>query len=92
MGGSNNRQRKSSSGFMSVFSMFKSNKKNRGGYYDSYDDGTKARKMWHSDEDWGRWGVAEPGIDIKAEAFIARHKQRVSESERFEIDPAATDA
>ncbi|KAI9098961.1 hypothetical protein K1719_024728 [Acacia pycnantha] len=76
MGGSNNKQRKSSSGFMSVFSMFKSNK-NRGGYYDSYDDGTKARKMWPSDEDRGRWGVAEPGIDTKAEAFIAGYKRRV---------------
>ncbi|KAK4273362.1 hypothetical protein QN277_021780 [Acacia crassicarpa] len=92
MGGNNNKQRKSSSGFMSVFSMFKSNKKNRGGY-DSYDDGMKARtRVWPSDEDKGRWGAADPGIDIKAEAFIARYKRRVSESERFEIDPAATDA
>lgn len=48
----------------------------------------KARRVWPSDEDKGRWGVAEPGIDIKAEAFIARYKRRVSESERFEIDPA----
>ncbi|XP_028791465.1 uncharacterized protein LOC114747319 [Neltuma alba] len=89
--GGNNRQRKSSSGFMSVFNMFKS-KKNRGGHYDSYDDGMTARKVWPSDQDGGPWGFADPGIDIKAETIIARHKRRVSESERFEIDPTAADA
>lgn len=80
--GGNNRQRKSSS-FMSVFKIFKSNNRHRGGggYHDAYEEGTRARKVWPSDEDRGRWGVAEPGIDMKAAAFIAQYKKRVSESE-----------
>ncbi|KAJ7973202.1 Ribosomal protein S12 [Quillaja saponaria] len=76
--GGNNRQRKTSSAF-SFFNFFKS-KKPRGGS-DAYDDGSKARKIWPSDEDRGRWGVAEPDIDRKAEAFIAQYKKRVTESE-----------
>ncbi|KAJ7977801.1 Ribosomal protein S12 [Quillaja saponaria] len=76
--GCNVRQRKSSNVF-SVFNFFKS-KKPRGGY-DTYDDALKARKVWPSDEDKGRWGVAEPDIDRKAEAFIAQYKKRASESE-----------
>ncbi|KAI9099081.1 hypothetical protein QN277_021781 [Acacia crassicarpa] len=80
MGG--NRQRKSSS-FMSVFNIFKSSR-HRGGHqhHDAYhEEGTRARKVWPSDEDRGRWGVAEPGIDTRAAAFIAQYKKRVSESE-----------
>lgn len=78
-----NRQRKSS--FMSVFNMFKSNR-HRGGHnhnqhYDAYEEVTRARKVWPSDEDRGRWGVAEPNIDMRAAAFIAQYKKRVSESE-----------
>ncbi|KAI4349858.1 hypothetical protein L6164_010405 [Bauhinia variegata] len=78
--GGNNRQRKSSS-FMSVFSIFKSSNKQRGGYYDAYEEASRARKVWPSDEDRGRWGVADPVIDMKAEAFIAKYKKKVSESE-----------
>ncbi|KAK7278062.1 hypothetical protein RJT34_23085 [Clitoria ternatea] len=80
MGG--NRQRKSSS-FRSVFNIFKSNNRQRGGgYCDAYDDGPKQwTKVWPSDEDRGRWGVADPVIDMRATAFIAQYKKRVSESE-----------
>ena len=83
----NNRQRKSSS-FFSVFGLFKS-KKGKGGYYESYD---QVSKPWPSDEDRGRWGVAEPGIDMKAEAFIAQYKKRILESELIQLDPAAATA
>ncbi|KAJ7977802.1 Ribosomal protein S12 [Quillaja saponaria] len=76
--GGNNRQRKTSNAF-SFFKFLKS-KKPRGGY-DAYDDGSSAWKVWTSDEDRGRWGVAEPDIDRKAEAFIAQYKKRVTESE-----------
>ncbi|KAF7844759.1 uncharacterized protein G2W53_001664 [Senna tora] len=88
----NNRQRKSSSSsFFSAFNIFKS--KNRGGsHYDAYDDGTRARKVWRSDEDNGHHGVAEPGIDMRAEMFIRQYKRRVSESELFQLDPAAIEA
>ncbi|CAN8265267.1 unnamed protein product [Cochlearia groenlandica] len=41
------------------------------------------RKAWASDEDKCYCCVAEPGIDRKASAFIAKfHASRVSESER----------
>ncbi|KAF7844767.1 uncharacterized protein G2W53_001672 [Senna tora] len=75
----NNRQRKSSSSsFFSAFNIFKS--KNRGGgYYDAYDDGTRARKVWRSDEDNGHHGGALPDIDMRAEMFIRQYKRRVSE-------------
>ncbi|KAK7269480.1 hypothetical protein RIF29_22209 [Crotalaria pallida] len=82
MGG--NKQKKSSS-FKSVFNIFKSNSKHsRGGGYDDayYDDAPKAwTKVWPSDEDRGQWGVADPVIDMRATAFIAQYKKRVSESE-----------
>ncbi|KAG5077234.1 hypothetical protein JHK82_055929 [Glycine max] len=80
MGG--NRQRKSSS-FKSVFNIFKSSNRQRGGHYDAnYDDAPKQwTKVWPSDEDRGRWGVADPVIDLRATAFIAQYKKRVSESE-----------
>ncbi|KAE9618901.1 hypothetical protein Lal_00047005 [Lupinus albus] len=72
---------KKSSSFKSIFNIFKSNNKHRGGGYDN-DDGAKAwTKVWPSDEDRGRWGVADPAIDMKATAFIAQYKKRVSESE-----------
>ncbi|XP_061361477.1 uncharacterized protein LOC133305318 [Gastrolobium bilobum] len=46
-------------------------------YY--YED--SGRRMFASDEDRGRW-VAEPGIDRKASAFIARfYASRVTDSE-----------
>ncbi|XP_056849941.1 uncharacterized protein LOC108837825 [Raphanus sativus] len=51
------------------------------------DDGVYTRKAWASDEDKRHW-VAEPGIDRKASAFIARfHASRVSESERQTLPP-----
>ena len=80
--GGNNRHRKSSS-LMSVFNIFKSNRQRGGGYYYEacHDEGARARKVWPSDEDRGRWGVAEPGIDMKAAAFIAQYKKKVTESE-----------
>ncbi|QCD98385.1 hypothetical protein DEO72_LG6g3105 [Vigna unguiculata] len=79
-----NRQRKSS--FLSVFNIFKSsNNKQRGGssYSSYYDEGPKVSgtKVWPSDEDKGRWGVADPVIDLRATAYIAKYKKRVSESE-----------
>ena len=79
--GGNSRNRKSS--FTSVFNIFKSNRQRGGGYhYEAYhDEGTRVRKVWPSDEDRGRWGVAEPGIDMKAAAFIAQYKKKVTESE-----------
>jgi len=48
-------------------------------YY--YDDGS-SRRIFASDEDRGRW-VAEPGIDKKASAFIARfYANRATDSEQ----------
>lgn len=80
--GGKNRQRKSSS-FLSVFNIFKSNKyRGEGNYYNAYEEGVKAgTKVWRSDEDRGRWGVADPVIDMRAAAYIAQYKKRVSESE-----------
>ncbi|AES61501.1 hypothetical protein MTR_1g084920 [Medicago truncatula] len=75
---------KSSSGFFSIFKIFKSKNKSRAGYYD--DCGCKT---WPSDEDKGNWGVAEPNINSRAEDFIRKYKNRISESERYQVDPAA---
>ncbi|KAF7818027.1 uncharacterized protein G2W53_023482 [Senna tora] len=80
MGGGNHRQRKSSSssGFF-CFSIFKSKKQRGGRYYvydDEIDDGIKAQKVWPSDEDRGRCGVADPFINIKVKAFIASEIQK----------------
>lgn len=51
------------------------------------DDVVYTRKAWASDEDKRYW-VAEPGIDRKASAFIAKfHASRVSESERQTLPP-----
>ncbi|KAH1259185.1 hypothetical protein HKD37_03G008666 [Glycine soja] len=76
--GGKNRQRKSS--FFSVFNIFKSNNKQRGGsnYNTFYDEGPKVSgtKIWPSDEDKGRWGVADPVIDMRATAYIAQYKKR----------------
>ncbi|CAI8601872.1 unnamed protein product [Vicia faba] len=79
MGGNNN-QRKSKSSW-SVFNIFKSssNKQRGGGGY--YDQAAYANKVWPSDEDRGSWGVADPVIDMRAIAFIAQYKKRISESE-----------
>ncbi|WVY98336.1 hypothetical protein V8G54_030487 [Vigna mungo] len=83
-----NRQKKSSSTFFSIFNVF-SSKKPRGRYYDAPDS---SRRVWPSDYDKGNWGVAEPNIDMKAEAFIAKYKKRVSESALYQLDPAADNA
>lgn len=81
-----NKQRKSSSSFFSIFKIF-SSKKSRGVHYDNnYDSG---RKVYPSDYDKDQWGVGEYDIDKKAEDFIAKYKNRVSESARFQLDPAA---
>ncbi|AES82357.1 hypothetical protein MtrunA17_Chr7g0271321 [Medicago truncatula] len=75
--GGKNRQRKSSS-FLSVFNIFKSSKHN----YKAYEEGPKpVSKIWPSDEDKGTWGVADPVIDMRATAFIARYKKHISDSE-----------
>jgi hypothetical protein len=66
---------------MSVFNIFKSSSNKERGY-DYYDDGAKQwNKVWPSDEDRGSWGVADPVIDMRATAFIAQYKKRISESE-----------
>ncbi|CAL5208727.1 unnamed protein product [Lathyrus oleraceus] len=83
--GGGNRQNKSSSGFFSIFECFISKNKHRAGYYD-YDSG---RRTWPSDEDKGNWGVAEPNINRRADDFIRKYKSRVSESELYQVDPAA---
>ncbi|KAL2325651.1 hypothetical protein Fmac_024709 [Flemingia macrophylla] len=83
-----NRQKKPSSGYFSIFNIF-SSRKSRGGHYDAPDSGYR---VWPSDEDKGNFGVAEPNIDIKAEAFIAMYKKRVSESAVYQLDPAAENA
>ncbi|MED6224542.1 hypothetical protein PIB30_085162 [Stylosanthes scabra] len=85
--GGNNRQRKSA--FKSVFNIFKSSssrhRSSSSDAYYYYDDGpnkaTAWTKVWPSDEDRGRWGVADPVIDTKATTFIAQYKKRFSESE-----------
>ncbi|KAL4286850.1 hypothetical protein HN51_054590 [Arachis hypogaea] len=85
MAGGNNRQRKSA--FKSVLNIFKSNSSRHRSSSDAYyyDDGpnkaTSWTKVWPSDEDRGRWGVADPVIDTKATTFIAQYKKRFSESE-----------
>ncbi|KAK9192441.1 hypothetical protein WN944_003132 [Citrus x changshan-huyou] len=78
-----NKQKKSS---FSLLNMFKSRKTNRR-WEDPWDDvGCTARRIWPSDEDKGAYWVAEPGIDRKASAFIAKfHEARISESERYAV-------
>lgn len=70
-------KKSSSFSFCGIFKACFSNSKDD--YYYSYDD--NSRRHFASDEDRGRW-VAEPGIDRKASAFIARfYASRVSDSE-----------
>lgn len=68
---------------MSIFNIFKSNNKHRGeGYYNAYEEGSHlGNKVWPSDEDRSHWGVADPVIDMRATAYIAQYKKRVSDSE-----------
>lgn len=76
MGGSKQKKASSSSSSsgssFSFFSLFK-NKPRR--EYEVKDDFVRAYKVWPSDEDRGRW-VAEPGIDMKASAFISSRTER----------------
>ncbi|KAL6963534.1 hypothetical protein U1Q18_035623 [Sarracenia purpurea var. burkii] len=64
--GGKNRQRKSS-GFFAFFNIFKSKRRTP----TAEDDSVRYHRVWPSDEDRGRY-VAEPGIDRKASAYIAR--------------------
>lgn len=75
MAGGYSRQRKSSSCF-SIFNIFKGCCSYGGD--DISEDGFYVRRICKSDED-GRFSIAEPGIDRKATAFIARiNEGRVS--------------
>ncbi|VVA96619.1 unnamed protein product [Arabis nemorensis] len=81
--GGNNRSHKR----FSLFSFFKTRRSHRVEVDDSWDDVVYTRKPLASDEDKRYW-VAEPGIDRKASAFIAKfHETRVSESERQTLSP-----
>ncbi|CAN8277185.1 unnamed protein product [Cochlearia groenlandica] len=58
--------------------------------YYGENDVVYTRKAWASDEDKRYW-VAEPGIDRKASAFIAKfHASRVSESEKQTLPPCTS--
>ncbi|KAI6695453.1 hypothetical protein NL676_023163 [Syzygium grande] len=78
--GGNNRQQKSSSSSsssssFSLMSLFKPRRPRRDDAREV--DSMKPRKIWPSDYDKGQY-VAEPGIDKKASAFIAKfHETRV---------------
>jgi len=89
--GGNNRQRKSSGSPFSLFSMFKrgsATKKVNEAYKNNYwDEPPRPRKVFPSDEDRGYW-VAEPGIDRKASAFIAKfHEARRFEAQTMQAIP-----
>ncbi|KFK37998.1 hypothetical protein AALP_AA3G057000 [Arabis alpina] len=84
MGGNN---RSHSNKRFSLFSLFKTRRSHRVEVDDSWNDVVYTRKALASDEDKRYW-VAEPGIDRKASAFIAKfHETRVSESERQTLSP-----
>jgi len=74
MGGNSNSNRqpkKASPNTFAFLSFFKPSAKRSRKVEDSWDNSVKAYKVWPSDEDRGRW-VAEPDIDRKASAYIAR--------------------
>ncbi|KAL5702059.1 hypothetical protein ACHQM5_027325 [Ranunculus cassubicifolius] len=78
MGGQ--RQKKSSS-FLSIFNIFRSRRRSRNSDM-GWDEATNIRKVRPSDDDKDRW-VAEPDIDNKASAFIAKfYESRVSDPDR----------
>uniref|UniRef100_A0A803KN73 Uncharacterized protein n=1 Tax=Chenopodium quinoa TaxID=63459 RepID=A0A803KN73_CHEQI len=56
----------------------------KGNTRNMWDEPTPRRKVFPSDEDRGYW-VAEPGIDRKASAFIAKFH----EARRFETQSMA---
>ncbi|TXG48945.1 hypothetical protein EZV62_024820 [Acer yangbiense] len=73
----------------SIFSIFKSRRPRRSGdHHENYNyayEEYSGRKIFPSDEDKGG-RFAEPGIDRRASAFIAKfHETRVSESERHAV-------
>ncbi|XLT72426.1 hypothetical protein HN873_028852 [Arachis hypogaea] len=77
-------------GFLSIFGVFggskKSSKGPKGGYYyDPYDSG---HKVWPSDYDEDCWGPGKPDIDERARAFILKCRNRVTQSECHQLDPA----
>ncbi|KAI6695462.1 hypothetical protein NL676_023172 [Syzygium grande] len=83
--GGNIKQKKSSSSF-SLMSLFKPRRARRDDAWGA--DSVSPKKIYTSDSDKG-WFVAEPGIDNKATAFIAKfHETRVMESERQVIVPS----
>ncbi|CAL9219771.1 unnamed protein product [Arabidopsis halleri] len=84
-------KRSHSSKRFSLFSFFKTRRSHRVEVDGSWDDVGYTRKAMASDEDKRYW-VAEPGIDRKASAFIAKfHATRVSESERQTLSPYRSD-
>ncbi|RIA05484.1 hypothetical protein BRARA_K00215 [Brassica rapa] len=84
--------RSHSSKRFSLFSFFKPRRSHRVEADASWDDSVYTRKALASDED-KPYCVAEPGINRKASAFIAKfhatrfHATRVSESERQTLSP-----
>ncbi|KAK4282677.1 hypothetical protein QN277_014024 [Acacia crassicarpa] len=74
-------RRSSSSSLMSIFNIFRSGGR-REECYSSVDEETAAMQGWtkvrKSDEDQGQWGPSEPDIDMKAAAFIARYRKKVT--------------
>ncbi|ESQ49472.1 hypothetical protein EUTSA_v10021847mg [Eutrema salsugineum] len=79
--------RSHSSKRFSLFGIFKTRRSHRVEADASWDEVVYTRKAMASDEDKRYW-VAEPGIDRKASAFIAKfHATRVSESERQTLSP-----
>ncbi|XP_058191725.1 uncharacterized protein LOC131308742 [Rhododendron vialii] len=90
MGGNNARQQQNKKGPTSmisrapsaVFNMFKAAKRpgsSRRVEDSSWDvDSMKYYKVWPSDEDRGRY-VAEPGIDRKASAYIAKIRAKTTD-------------
>ncbi|OVA13508.1 Protein of unknown function DUF761 [Macleaya cordata] len=87
MGGSNRQNnKKSSSSLFSIFNIFKS-RRSRDRDDMGWDEAVNVRKVRPSDDDKGRW-VAEPDIDRKASAFIARfYESRVSDPDRQTVTP-----
>ncbi|KAI6695451.1 hypothetical protein NL676_023161 [Syzygium grande] len=74
MGGNNKQQKSSSSSSFSLMSLLKSRRPRRDDAREV--DSMKPMKIWPSDYDKG-WYVAEPGIDKRASAFIAKfHETR----------------
>ncbi|KAI3839245.1 hypothetical protein MKW98_003444 [Papaver atlanticum] len=88
--GNNKWQRKASSSMFSMFNMFKQTTSRRSSSCDydmGWDDAVNVRRARASDDDRGRW-VAEPDIDRKATAFIARfYESRVSDAEHNTVAP-----